>query len=169
MSYDRQTIADLYDGRLPPWRVSEIMSAQKDPDRFRILRDILQERWQHSDRVLLPLTPRLCIVERPDSARVTKCSCGHDFGDYRLNWKLQALVKVRETPEAMAELYPQMMAANPQWMVLRELFCPSCRALLEVEAVPPGYPLVHDFEPDLEGFYIEWLGEPLQPAAPPTG
>ena len=25
----------------------------------------------------------------------------------------------------------------------------------------PGYPIVHDFEPDLEGFYREWLGKPL--------
>jgi len=24
---------------------------------------------------------------------------------------------------------------------------------LEVEAVPPGYPVVHDFVPDLEGFF----------------
>jgi acetone carboxylase gamma subunit len=33
--------------------------------------------------------------------------------------------------------------------------------LLEVEAVPPGYPVVHDFLPDLEGFYSEWLGREL--------
>ena len=28
-------------------------------------------------------------------------------------------------------------------------------------AVPPGYPPVHDFVPDLEGFYKEWLGREL--------
>ena len=27
--------------------------------------------------------------------------------------------------------------------------------------VPPGYPPVHDFVPDLRGFYEEWLGRPL--------
>ncbi|TPN64616.1 acetone carboxylase subunit gamma, partial [Mesorhizobium sp. B1-1-5] len=26
-----------------------------------------------------------------------------------------------------------------------------------------GYPIVHDFEPDLEGFYRDWLGKPLEP------
>jgi acetone carboxylase gamma subunit len=31
----------------------------------------------------------------------------------------------------------------------------------EVEAAAPGYPIVHDFQPDLEGFYREWLGKPL--------
>jgi acetone carboxylase gamma subunit len=27
--------------------------------------------------------------------------------------------------------------------------------------VPPGYPIVHDFLPDLEGFYEHWLGREL--------
>lgn len=26
---------------------------------------------------------------------------------------------------------------------------------------PPGYPLVHDFLPDIEGFYRGWLGREL--------
>jgi acetone carboxylase gamma subunit len=33
--------------------------------------------------------------------------------------------------------------------------------LHEVEACPPGYPILHDFEPDLEGFYRDWLNMPL--------
>ncbi len=39
--------------------------------------------------------------------------------------------------------------------------CPGCRTQLEVEAVPPGYPVIFDFEPDLETFYREWLGREL--------
>jgi N-methylhydantoinase A/oxoprolinase/acetone carboxylase beta subunit len=35
------------------------------------------------------------------------------------------------------------------------------KTLLEVEAVPPGYPVIHDFVPDLEGFYEQWLGREL--------
>ena len=42
-------------------------------------------------------------------------------------------------------------------------FCPQCGTLHEVEAAAPGYPIVHDFEPDLEGFYRDWLGKPLEP------
>jgi len=38
-------------------------------------------------------------------------------------------------------------------------YCPGCYTVLEVEAVPPGYPILHDFQPDLETFYSEWLGE----------
>jgi len=32
---------------------------------------------------------------------------------------------------------------------------------LEIEAVPPGYPIVHSFQPDLEAFYRDWLKRPL--------
>ncbi len=46
-------------------------------------------------------------------------------------------------------------------MELREFYCPGCHALLEVEAVPQGYPIVFDFLPDLETFYAQWLGENL--------
>jgi acetone carboxylase gamma subunit len=53
------------------------------------------------------------------------------------------------------------MHGDPAWNHLREYFCPGCHTLLEVEAVPPGYPVVHDFVPDLEGFYADWLGREL--------
>jgi acetone carboxylase gamma subunit len=33
-----------------------------------------------------------------------------------------------------------------------------------VDAVPPGFPIIFDFLPDLEGFYEGWLGRSL-----PTG
>jgi acetone carboxylase gamma subunit len=49
-------------------------------------------------------------------------------------------------------------------MELREFYCPGCFTLLEVEAVPPGYPVLFDFQPDIEGFY-EWLGLPLPSSA----
>jgi acetone carboxylase gamma subunit len=46
-------------------------------------------------------------------------------------------------------------------MEIREYICPGCATLLEVDAVPPGWPVIFDFLPDLEGFYEEWLGRPL--------
>jgi len=66
---------------------------------------------------------------------------------------------VRDTDETLREIYPAMMHCDPEWIVLREFYCPGCYTVLEVEAVPPGYPIVHDFQPDLETFYREWLGE----------
>jgi acetone carboxylase gamma subunit len=97
----------------------------------------------------------------PSTQYMIKCDCGHEFCDYRENWKLEALIHVRETEEDLREIYPDKMAGDPRWSTLREYFCPGCKTLLEVEAVPPGYPVVHDFVPDLEGFYEDWLGRDL--------
>ncbi len=46
-------------------------------------------------------------------------------------------------------------------MEIRELICPGCATLLEVEAAPPGTPIVFDVLPDLETPYRDWLKTPL--------
>ena len=74
---------------------------------------------------------------------------------------MSALIHVRDDDAAMREVYPAMAHADPEWMELRELYCPGCARQLEVEATPPGYPLTHDFLPDVEGFYRGWLGREL--------
>ena len=62
----------------------------------------------------------------------------------------EALIRVRETEEELRELYPDKMTGDPRYNHLREFFCPGCKTLLEVDAAPPGYPISHDFLPDLE-------------------
>ncbi len=168
-SYDRATLEELLDGRLPWPEVHGIMSAFKDPDRFDKILEIHQARMGWPDRILLPYGEHLYIVETADGRRIVKCACGRELGDYRSNWKLEALVRVRSTQAEIEELYPKMMAATAGWMELREFICPGCKTLLEVEAVPPGYPIVFDFQPDLEAFYAEWLGRPLPPASHGAG
>jgi len=163
-SYDRATLSDLLDGKLPWTEVHHIMSAFKDPDRFDKMLAIHQSRVAWKDRILLPCGENLYIVETADGRRIVKCACGQELGDYRQNWKLEALVRVRSTQAEIEELYPRMLAATAGWMELREFICPGCKTLLEVEAVPPGYPVVQDFQPDLEAFYAEWLGRPLERA-----
>jgi len=87
-----------------------------------------------------------------------RCDCGHDFCAHDRNWKLDAVLNVRADDESMREVYPAMAHADTEWMELREYFCPSCGRQLEVEAVPPGFPVVHEFLPDVKGFYEGWLG-----------
>ncbi len=163
--YDRKTIEELIDGTLDWVQLKEMISSFKDPERFDLYLDVLQDRVSWPERILLPYGLHLYIVAKPDGRRIVKCDCGHEFGDYRENWKLQALIYLRETEEAISELYPRFMGPDPEWQVLREYYCPQCLAQLEVEAVPAWYPVIFDFEPDLEGFYEEWLGRPL-PAEP---
>lgn len=159
---DRKTLEQLLDGTLPWSETHRIISSFKDPDRFRKMLAIYQDRVSWDERILLPFGENLFIVERDDGTRVTKCTCSYDFGDYRQNWKLSALICVRDTPDKMKEVYPKMMGADPNWMELREFYCPGCKRQLEVEAVPPGYPILDEFQPDLETFYDQWLGTPLR-------
>jgi acetone carboxylase gamma subunit len=160
MRLDKDTLRDLVDEKLPRGQVRAIQSGFKDADRFDKYVAILQERVPWDDPIVLPFGEHLYIVARSGEYLI-KCDCGYEFCDYRENWKLEALINVRETVDELREIYPDKMHGDPAWNVLREYFCPGCKTLLEVEAVPPGYPPVHDFVPDLEGFYGEWLGRPL--------
>ena len=113
-----------------------------------------------SEAIVLPFGEGLSIVATP-GGHVIRCDCGHDFCAWDGNWKRHALIRVRDTEEALREVYPAMAHCDPDWQELREYHCPSCARQLEVEAVAPGYPVVHEFLPDLEGFYRDWLGREL--------
>jgi acetone carboxylase, gamma subunit len=158
MRVDKQMLADLLDERLARDTVHAIQSSFKDPDRFDTYMELLQERVGWDDTIILPFGEHLYVVAKPDGRRVVKCDCGHEFCEVEQNWKLEALIHVRDTDEKLAEIFPAMMQGNAQWSQIREYFCPGCMSQLEVEAVPPGYPVIHDFVPDIDGFYEEWLG-----------
>lgn len=158
--YDVNEIERLVDGKLPWTRVQEIMKAAKDSDRFQKWISILQKRMGWKEEILLPLSPSLFIVAK-GKERVVKCRCGQEFGDYRVNWKLSALIYVRDDAEKLGEVYHGREQADPEWTQLREYYCPGCGAQLEVEAMPRGAPPDFEFLPDLDTFYREWLGKPL--------
>jgi acetone carboxylase gamma subunit len=159
--YTQEVIADLVDGKLPWKMLKEMMSNYKDPNRFDKYVAVLQQKQKWQEKILLPLGPHLFIVKKADGSIVTKSSSGYEFGDYRQNWKLRARIYVRDSNEAYREIYPAFMHADPKWMELREYYDPLDGTLLEIEAVPPGYPIVHSFQPDLEAFYQHWLKRPL--------
>ena len=158
MRVDEQMMADLMDEKLSRDTVRSIQSSFKDPDRFDTYVAVLQSRVSWDERILMPFGEHLYVVARSDGSRVIKCDCGHEFCAPEENWKLEALIHVRDTEEKLLEIYPKMMHGHPDWEEIREFFCPGCKTQLEVEAVPPGYPVVHDFVPDIEGFYEGWLG-----------
>jgi acetone carboxylase, gamma subunit len=160
-SYSKEVISDLVAGKLPWRQTKRIMSAYKDDARFFTYVEALQDRVGWKDPILLPISDHLFICQS-GKERVTRCECGHSFGDYRQNWKLKASITVRDSVEALAEIYPNSDIPDPKWMEIREFICPGCGTLHEVEAAAPGYPIVHDFEPDLEGFYRDWLKTPLK-------
>lgn len=159
--YAQETIEKLMDEELEWDKKHEILSSYKDDDRFQKYRDILQERVDWDDPIILPYTEHLYVVAKPDDRWIIKCDCGHEFCEHDENWKREALIRVRDTEEEMQEIYPSGMHADPEWQELREFFCPDCKTLLEVSPVLPWYPPIHTFEPDIETFYGEWIEESI--------
>lgn len=159
-SFDKADIEKLIDGVLPWPATQDMLKSSKDEDRFDKYVEIMQDRVDFDDPILLPLTPMLFIVN-DNGSRVVKCKCGQNFGDYRVNWKLSALIYVRDDEEKMKEVYVGREMPDPTWLQLREYICAGCGSQLEVEAVPRGCPPDFEFLPDLDTFYSEWLGRPL--------
>ncbi|MGC0154262.1 acetone carboxylase subunit gamma [Chromobacterium vaccinii] len=161
-AYTDEQIAHLVDGALDWDTVFRMLAMPKDGGRFEQYLAALQARVSFKDRIVLPLGPHLYIVQSAETKRwLTQCGCGNVFCGYRENWKLHAVVYVRDTEEAMAEVYPKLMAPDTKWQVYREYYCPRCGTMHDVEAPTPWYPVIHDFEPDIEAFYNEWVKLPL--------
>jgi acetone carboxylase gamma subunit len=163
MSLSLQDLADLIDGKLPWPQVKHIVSSPKDDDRFQRMLEVLQARVSWPEKILLALTEHLYVVAK-DGQRIVKCDCGHEFGDWRCNWKLSALILARNDANSLQEIYPGLRRPDPALCEVREYLCPTCAVLLKVEAVPVGYPVIFDALPDIDGLYREWLQTPLPQA-----
>ncbi|MDD5702768.1 MAG: acetone carboxylase subunit gamma [Dehalococcoidales bacterium] len=164
----KENIKQLVEGKLPWDEVKKLLRlSPKDADRFSNYLEVLQEKVPWKDKILLRLTDHLYIVAKEGGGRMVKCSCGQEFSDYRINWKLSCNIYVRRTQEEMAEVIPLVESVyDPTVVELREYYCPGCMVLLSVEVVPRGYPPVFDLLPDLDTLYREWLGEPLPDEQP---
>jgi acetone carboxylase gamma subunit len=146
-AWPKDVLRDLVEGNLDPDTLLQMQRAPKEPERFWAILEIEQERVPWTDRILVPIGEGLYIVENT-RGRVVKHICGQEFGDYKQNWKLSALVYERDNLEKLQEIYRGPRACNPDWMLLREYICPKCGTMLETEAVPPGYPILFNFLPD---------------------
>lgn len=158
--YSKEMINELVEGTLEWYQLKDMMSSSKDNERFEIYREVMQSRVKWEDPIL-PFGLHLYIVLKENGTRMVKCDCGHEFCDYKDNWKLHANIYVRDSEEVMNQIYPKLMSPDPEWQVIREYYCPECATQLEVEAVTPWYPVIHDFEPDIDTFYNDWLEIPM--------
>ena len=145
--YSKEIIRDLLDGRPSPDKVHEIQK-YSDEGRQQAVLEIEQERLGWTDKILVCVQEHLYVVQKGGNEKIIRCSCGYEFNDYRVNWKLNALVYERNPEDG--EVFKGPRAADPNYMILREFYCPDCGVQLEVEAVPPGYPFIFSFLPSLE-------------------
>jgi acetone carboxylase gamma subunit len=158
---DKQRVESLIDGELS-WNElrNEVLPDPKDPDRFSKTREVLQEQVDWEEPVLVPLNDHLYVVGT-DDGRLIRAECGTDLCGADENWKRHCEIFVREEDDEFEELYPKYMHVGPEWAFeLREWYCPDCHQLIDVDAVPVGYPVIRPFEPDIDTFYEEWQGRP---------
>jgi acetophenone carboxylase len=80
-------------------------------------------------------------------------ACGHRLGSARANYKIGCLVA--EVP--LAEAHPPLVhgqvfsfTPNADFCRLVEFYCPGCGTVIENEYLPPGHPLSHDIELDID-------------------
>ena len=170
----KEKIRLLVDGQLPEDQVKDLIRIPaKDPDRFWPYLQVLQERVVWDATILLRISEHLYIVRKEEGgkgdkaiSRVVKCDCGHEFGDYRMNWKFRSMLAVRKTTPELEEVYNAGIMPNPEHLEVREFYCPGCSTQLGVEVAPHGYPIVFELLPDLDSLYREWLGRPLTDESP---
>ncbi len=80
------------------------------------------------------------VRRQSDGELIIRSEAGHDFCRFDENWKMHAPVFIRDTDELLGEVYPKLAHCDPEWMELREFYCPRSGRLLEVEAVTSGLP-----------------------------
>ena len=84
-----------------------------------------------------------------------KCRvCGHDIAGARENYKTGLMVYDRDPREIhrpiLDESYAFTYAPDPSWCRIVEFYCPGCGTMVENEYLPPGHPLTHDIELDID-------------------
>jgi acetone carboxylase gamma subunit len=139
----------------------KLMRQPKSGERFDETIGVLQEKVSWPEPILLPLGENLYIVAKSGRA-IVKTAAGAELGPWDGNWKMQCRVIVRRTRAEFAKIYPpEHLTIDPDLVELREFYCPLSGTLLDVDCVPPAYPVETDFTPDLAAFYQDWLGRPL--------
>ena len=54
-------------------------------------------------------------------------------------------------------------APDPEWCRILEFICPGCATLIEVEYLPPGHPVTHDIELDIDALKAKMRGGGARP------
>jgi acetophenone carboxylase len=78
--------------------------------------------------------------------------CDKSLGSARKNYKEACLVAARDPAEIHDPVVEgeYTFAPDAQWCNLVEFYCPKCATLIEVEYLPPGHPITHDIELDID-------------------
>lgn len=88
------------------------------------------------------------------AARRWVCNrCGRDLGPAERSYKEGCLLCDRDPREIHVPFDPPTefgFSPHPDWCRIVEVYCPGCAVLFDVEYLPPGHPVTHDIELDLD-------------------
>lgn len=139
----------------------KLMREPKSSRRFDETIAAMQAEVAWKDPILLPLGENLFIVNKKGKA-IIKTTAGAELCRWNENWKMHCRVIVRRSRKDLEKVFPvEHLTIDSSLVELREWICPISGTLLDVDCVPPTYPVEIDFTPDLKAFYEEWLGRKL--------
>ena len=79
--------------------------------------------------------------------------CGHSLVPVYENYKKGCLVRERPLDEVhppLVEGSAYTFCPDKDFCRLIEFYCPQCGVMIENEYLPPGHPITHDIELDIE-------------------
>ena len=92
-----------------------------DLERFEKWLAVLSDRVPYDEEIVLPMGEGLNVVRSASTGElVVRCDCGHDFCAPDRNWKMEALIFVRDDPDSMGEIYPGFAGPDTDWSELRK-------------------------------------------------
>ena len=139
----------------------KLMRDPKSENRFDLMIAIVQKMVTWDDPILLPLGENLFIVNKKGKA-IIKTRAGAELCAWNENWKMKCRVIIRNKLSDLKKVFPaEHLTIDPTLVELREWICPKSGMLLDVDCVPPTYPVEIDFSPDLKAFYEDWLKRKL--------
>ena len=88
--------------------------------------------------------------------------CGQDLISARDSYKRGCLLyerDPREIHQAFGDDPDYNYAPHPDWTRIIEFYCPECGTMVENEYLPPGHPITHDIELDIDRLKKKYLGD----------
>ncbi|MGQ4556278.1 acetone carboxylase subunit gamma [Halobellus sp. GM3] len=83
----------------------------------------------------------------------TCTECSETIAPAEENYKRGCLVRERHPHEVhrpLIENEEYSFAPDPDWVRIVEFYCPGCGTMIENEYLPPGHPITHDTELDID-------------------
>lgn len=88
------------------------------------------------------------------STREWQCVvCEETIGPGEKNYKRGCKVRERNPRKVHRQILEDEeydFAPDPEWVRIVEFYCPGCGTMIENEYLPPGHPITHDTELDID-------------------